>query len=186
MNRRSGLDDTGSGDCQRFTLPSGKTVDVAKLSLQFRSWAGSPLRDTYGNKAIIDVEGEPLFAELAILRMLERQGWQGVWVDTYRRKFRRSMPPCVDELPYSAKVLFDSIVSNNAGRQSGCWDVFAWKDAAFLFAESKRKGRDRIRASQTLWLEAAIAAGLPLSSFCMVEWELKEQTRSRTGNVHGT
>ncbi len=36
--------------------------------------AGPPLRNSYGNKAIVDADGEPLYAELAVLRLLQHLG----------------------------------------------------------------------------------------------------------------
>lgn len=157
---------------ETLTLPNGGIVHLNKIEMHFHAWTGVPIADAYGNKAVLDVDGEPLFAELAILRELEKKGWHGVWVDTYRQKFRRAMPPTMAELPASAMAVLNSIVSANAGRRSGCFDVFVWKDNEFLFAESKRKGRDRIRTSQLRWLQAALQTGLPITSFRIVEWEL--------------
>jgi hypothetical protein len=74
-------------------LPSGDSVSVPRCHCLFRLWQGKPIQDTYGGKAILEFDGEPVFAELAILGTLQRAGWDGVWVDTYRRKFRRSLPP---------------------------------------------------------------------------------------------
>jgi hypothetical protein len=36
------------------------------LFLKLTEWAGPPIANTYGNKAVVDWKGEPLFAELAI------------------------------------------------------------------------------------------------------------------------
>ena len=74
-------------------LPSGSSVDVLRCRYPFRPWKGKPIRDTYGGKAVLEFDGKPVFAELAILGTIQKAGWDGVWVDTYRRKFRRSLPP---------------------------------------------------------------------------------------------
>ncbi len=118
---------------------------VRKCSLALPAWQGPPLPDTYGEKPVVDLEGQPLFAELAILRCLERVGWQGVWVDTYRGVFRCGLPglSAPADLPPDRRALFDAIAQRNGGRR-GCWDVYVWYDGNVLFAEAKRRGRDRI------------------------------------------
>ncbi len=159
---------------QQVNLQSGRAVQVAKCLMRFRPWIGKPIRNTYGGKAVIDFGGEAVFAELAILRSLKNDGWDGVWVDSYRRKFRIDLPERADacDLPPKPKKLFDAIVTIK-GSRSGCWDVFAWRTNEFLFAESKRMRRDSMRLSQFQWLDAAIQVGLPLSSFLIVEWEFE-------------
>jgi len=42
-----------------------------------------------------------------------------------------------------------------------------------VFAESKLKEKDRIRASQRQWLQAALAVGIRLDAFPIVEWSLE-------------
>lgn len=67
---------------------------------------------------------------MQILRLLEGEGYEGVWVDTYRNKHRRGYwgEPPVAALPeYPAKNLKRILDHRRAGR-SGTWDVFAWRD----------------------------------------------------------
>src|ERR1700682_60404 len=73
---------------EHLVLPSGIAVAVPKATPQFLAWGGQPPGDTYGGKQILDFKGRPAFAELAILWALCEQGWEGVWIDTYRRAFR--------------------------------------------------------------------------------------------------
>lgn len=152
-------------------LPNGQTVQVAKKLQKLPLWRGSPISDTYGGKAVLDCDGEPLFAELTVLRSLEKEGWSGVWVDSFRRKFRQALPPSQCDLPAGPKALFDRIATFN-GTAQGCWDVFVWKPGEFIFAECKRCRRDRIRKSQLRWLEAALACGLTLDDFVIFEWDV--------------
>jgi hypothetical protein len=154
-----------------LTLPSGKSVAIPRCDYMFSPWRGTPILDTYGGKAVLDWNGKPVFAELAILGVLERAGWDGVWVDTYRRKFRRSMPPECCKLPSHAQELYDRICRANGGKASGCFDVFAWKDGDYLFVESKRKSKDSIQKTQKAWIVAALAAGIPLDSLLICEWD---------------
>lgn len=151
-------------------LSSGESVQIGKCYHQFKVWRGSPIADTYGGKAVLELDGEPVFAEIAILRLLQKAGWDGVWIDTYRRRFRQSLPPRSCVLPARAQDFLDKA---NAGRKwpPGSWDVFAWKNAEFLFVESKRKGKDAIRQSQIVWLGSALNSGIPLDWFVIFEWD---------------
>jgi len=54
---------------------------------------------------------------------------------------------------------------------SGCFDVFAWQDGDCLFVESKRKSKDSIQKTQKAWIVAARAAGIPLDSLLICEWD---------------
>src|SRR3989344_1915267 len=88
-----------------FSLPSGANVPIPKYFLEFKEWKGAPIPNTYNGKAVIDWHGEPVFAELAVLRLFQSHGWSGVWVDSYRRKYRVGLPDVVDpvELPETQK-----------------------------------------------------------------------------------
>lgn len=59
-------------------LPSGMEIYIPKARPTFKRWTGQFTGDTYGNKPILDVDGEPMFAELAILRLFQKDGWDGV------------------------------------------------------------------------------------------------------------
>lgn len=154
-----------------IVLPSGATVSVPVFFCQFNSWQRQSIEDTYGGKAVIDYNGEPLFAELVILRLLEKRGWNGVWVDTYGRRFRNSLPPSSCELPQHAANFFEKA---NSGRKwaAGCFDVFAWNEGQHLFVEAKRKGKDAIRVTQRQWLEVALNSGISVGSFLIFEWDV--------------
>lgn len=154
-------------------LPSGREVDVPKTRPTFkRWWVGEFAGDTYGNKPIVDVDGEALFAELAILRTYQKDGWEGVWVDTYRGKYRTSWVDDGVELPSHKKRLLQEVYAR-AGSRAGCFDVFCWNDDSVVFVESKRKRKDRIRATQLRWLEAAISSRVTLDSLLVVEWSFE-------------
>ena len=76
---------------EKIELATGKTVHVPKCKIFFHPWKGKPVKYTYGGKAVLRFRGKPLFAELVVLAMLKREGWNGVWVDSYRRKYRIGM-----------------------------------------------------------------------------------------------
>ena len=51
--------------------------------------------------------------------------------------------------------------------------MFAWAEDRVLFVEAKELAeswKDIVSDNQIIWLEAALQAGVPLSSFRLVEW----------------
>jgi len=129
------------------------------------------MEDSYGHKPVLDYNGQPLFAELNILRLLQASGWEGVWIDTYRKKFRQSWPHFCDLPPQ----VHDFLGKANQDRKwpRGCWDVLAWSGGEYLFVEAKRRSKDRIPRAQKEWLESALTAGLRLENFAVCEWEIE-------------
>lgn len=156
-----------------ISLSSGAQVSVQKYFLEFEEWKGASIPNTYNNKAVIDWSGEPVFAELAVLRLFHSHGWNGVWVDSYRRKFRIGLPDVVDpvDLPEQQARLIESL-REKTGRFGGCWDLFVWKGESVLFLELKRRKKDIIQNTQIEWLSAALKSRLTQENFAFVEWEL--------------
>lgn len=161
-------------DNEIFTLPSGGHTLVQKYLLQFKRWEGAPVPTDYNGKAVIDWNGEPVFAELAVLRLFQSHGWNGVWVDSYRRKYRVGLPDVAApiELPEAQNRVIESLRAKT-GKSGGCWDVLAWKNDKMLFLELKRSKKDRVQPSQMLWLETALGSGLSSRDFALVEWEIR-------------
>ena len=155
-------------------LLNNGVVRLPKATPQFSSWSGPILFDRYGGKAVLDFHGEALFAELVILRLFEAEGWSGVWVDSYRRCFRRNPLEKV-EVPKIRLRVFEQL-REAVGARGGCFDVFMWREDTMLFAEAKHNGRDKFRPTQIRWLEAALQIGLPIKSFLVVEWSLNNKT----------
>ena len=156
----------------RVLLPSGREVALPKTTPRFPKWQGEFPWSTYGGKPILDFRGEPLYAEFVILRLLEAEGWSGVWVNSvHRRSFpRRWTPSPIMILPPSNLLdLLDRIYARS-GKRSGAFDVLAWADESVLFAEAKHGGKDALRPSQKAWIEAALDEGVSLESLLVVEW----------------
>ena len=157
---------------EEMALLTEQVISIPKARLVFEPWRGEPLLDTYGGKQVIDSNGKPVFAELAILKILQDEGWEGAWIDTYHKKKwiaieqRGELPPDKNE--------FLEQIYRSAGARSGCFDVYCWRNEQILFAEAKRKGRDRIRETQRRWLTVALVSGVPVESFLIVEWNLAE------------
>lgn len=160
-------------DSETFSLHSGAQVSIQKYFIHFHPWIGAPIPDTYNGKAVINWDGEPVFAELAVLRLFQSHGWDGVWVDSYRRKYRIGLPGVVEpvDLPQKQQELIDSIRSKT-GRLGGCWDVLVWKNDQLLFIELKRVKKDNIRDAQVEWLASSLESGLTNGKFALVEWTL--------------
>jgi hypothetical protein len=59
---------------ENLHLPSGLDVQIPKAAPVFRLWSGEFTGDTYGNKSLLYVDGVPMFAELAILRLFQKDG----------------------------------------------------------------------------------------------------------------
>lgn len=156
---------------ETIVFPSNQVISIPKVNLYFNKWTGILFEDTFNKKPVLDYNGEAVFAELAILRIFQNEGWEGVWVDTYRKKYRIGHwgVNTNAELPAVKQLLLDNIYKIN-GNRSGCWDVFCWKEDKIIFAEAKRQSKDKIRTTQIKWLEAAFKSGLNQDSFLIVEW----------------
>jgi hypothetical protein len=160
---------------EKIKLPARWFVEIQKANPVFKPWTGETVGDTYGNKMVLNFYGKPEFAELGILRLMEHSGWEGVWVDTYRNKFRtRFWPKDAVQLPPKQAEIFNRI-REKAGSKDGCFDVFCWKGERFIFIEAKRRNKDRIQETQKRWLQAAnLKCGIPFTSFLIVEWSVPE------------
>lgn len=166
-----------------FTLKDGRSVHVPRATTALVKWTGEKLNNTFGGKPVVDVNGSPAFAELAIVDLLAKSGYSVRWAETYARGGK--IPAFLvhwEDRPYKEQIgkpiteqwVLDTllgIASLNEGSYSGCWDVVAWKNERLLFAESKRNGRDRIRPSQISWLDASLRYGLKPENFVIVQWD---------------
>lgn len=156
-------------DGELFSLSSGADISIQKYFLTFIPWKGAPIPNTYNNKPVIDWNGEPVFAELAVLRLFQSHGWEGIWVDSYRRKYRIGLPDVAEpvELPEKQKQLIESIKAKT-GRSGGCWDVLVWKGEEVLFIELKRSKKDKVQESQKKWFAKSIDLGLKQHNFAFI------------------
>jgi hypothetical protein len=184
---------------KRVELLSGNHVQITRFTPRLERWSerlhgpvpmktnkrGDLVRDDYNGKPFFWVEGEPKFAELAILRKFQRAGWEGVWVDTFKGKYRTDWPPPAGEIdalpgapdepgelptpgsPAERIDLFDfcyrKMMEQRGERyhRSGCPDIFVWKDDHYFFVESKNgmKNEDFTRP-QKQWMEAILEVGV--------------------------
>jgi hypothetical protein len=160
-------------EVQPKTLPSGREVHLLSWVIRFPSanppkLIGSDLPRTYTSKPLVQVGDEALFGELAILRYLEMDGWDGVWVDAFHSRggqtpFWQGMPDRVEPFDLSqiphAYELYCRILEIRQGRAGGFFDVLAWMGSRILFVEYKGKG-DRPNKNEAAWIDAALDAGV--------------------------
>lgn len=176
-----------------ISFPAGRVIsEVPAAFLRFPMWQGPPFVDDFGKKsgAMIELGGEHLFAELAVLRLLEKDGWEGRWVNTYGgggevwkfltrwddvpRAEQKTRPIQEDE---PRQLLARLAGFNKPRRYKGCWDVFAWRNGETAFVECKRtapKYTDVVSKEQEEWVRSALFLGDPrltLDSFCFVQWD---------------
>jgi hypothetical protein len=173
----------------RFPVQIGsEMVQVALSSPVFPKWPSTQPRptDTKGGKPLVDLDGEVTFAELALLTILMRDGWEGRWVDNYPlpptfrltywdQGFNKLSRAVADRgLPEPVKEIYDKIcIRAGDERGGGAWDVIAWRGDEILFLEAKRRSSgDKLRAEQRHWLQAALALKIPLDCFLFAEWIL--------------
>lgn len=163
----------------------GKECAVPKSHFFFRKWVGEPINNTFGGKSLLDVNGYASFAELAIVSLFQKAGWEARWVCTYghgkqnplfMKRWKddclKNQENCPIEDVWVQNLLNRVVVANN-NSFSGCWDVIAWRDDTIVFVESKRYKRDSIRQTQVQWLESGLNSGLSENNFLIVQWDLK-------------
>lgn len=115
----------------------GTTYTLPATSLKFKQWQGESIKNTFGGKPLVDYEGVPMFAELAIQRTAVKGGWNSRWIETYAMKgnlpyyftnwldvalTQQAVEPLND--PYQEELL-KKVALQNDNSFYGCWDVLA-------------------------------------------------------------
>lgn len=174
-------------------FPAGRVInDVPGVFVRFPMWRGQPFVDDFSRKsaAMIELNGEHLFAELAVLRLLQSDGWDGRWVNTYSGggevwkyltdwedvpRAEQKTRPISDSEP--RQLLARVAGFNKPRRYKGCWSVFAWRSSQVAFVECKRttsKSKDVVNKEQEEWLRSALFLGDPrmtVDAFCFLQWD---------------
>ena len=160
-----------------------KTVEIPKVVITFKLWKGIPIANTFGGKPLIDFDGTPMFAELAIMKLFKISGWQARWIETYGASakapfhFSNWIDGRLTEQPIdliqedNILTMLNGVSLLNKESYSGCWDVLGWLNEKVVFAESKRTKKDKFRSTQHAWLSAGMAYGLHTNNFLVVEWD---------------
>ena len=138
--------------------------------------------------AMVELNGEHLFAELAIQRLLEREGWEARWIHTsaggeitkYLTDWRDVPRPEQKSRPIQhdgARALLYAIADRSGNRYGGCWSVFAWRENSYAFFEAKRQGAkeaEQLKPAQAAWVRAALSLReqtMSARDFALVQWE---------------
>ena len=172
-------------------MPGRVVADVAGVFLRLPRWQGAPFVDDLGKKAaaMVELDGEHLMPELAVLRLLERDGGSGRWVNTtgaggevwkylthWEDVPRSEQRNRVLEEEEPRQVLA-GVARRAAKRYAGCWDVYAWRDGHFAFLQTKRgapNAKSEVGAAQVDWLHTALLFGdarITVDSFAVVHWD---------------
>jgi hypothetical protein len=159
-------------------VPASDGAGAPRLSLVFDTGDPAQLPPgtslAYSRKGLVDIDGTSLFAELAVVRLFRRAGWNADWWDGFGGGWVADGDldrGHLRELPSSpARSLVKRIVAGRGG-QSGCWDVVAWTDDLVAFAECKRRACDRLTKTQGRWLRACLDAEVAIDAFVVVEWD---------------
>jgi hypothetical protein len=160
---------------------NGKELAIPVIHLAFKKWQGKPIANTFGGKGLVEYEGEPMFAELAIQKLAAKGGWNSRWVETYgmgklpyyftnwgdTSLKEQLQDPIVDQEQIDNLAL---VAKHNNDSYSGCWDVLMWNEHRTVFVEAKLTNSDRFRATQDRWLTAGLKAGLQSADFVIVWW----------------
>ena len=162
---------------------NGQIVQIPKVIVEFTAWNGIPIENTFGNKPLINFNGKPMFAELAIMNIFIENSWNAKWIETYAKPkmnpiylsewidkpFKNQKNDSIDNK--LIQIVLNAIAKNNGDNFGGCWDVVAWKNDKIIFAESKRSKKDSIKTTQNKWLKSAFEIGLTEENFLIVEWK---------------
>lgn len=156
-----------------YTITNLAGNEVQTSYHTFEKWTGNPITDTYGGKAVLAFKDKPLFAELVALEIYKESGYDGVWVDTYRNKYRIGLPENSESviLPDEIKEKLQAIIEHNK-TSNGIWDLLLWNGEELKFVELKRKRKDAIRETQIKFLVSALAVGFSLHQFEILEWDI--------------
>jgi len=162
-------------ELRSVTLPVRGLAQLQALRIAFPRATPDRLPEgklprTYTSKPLVSFNGDAMFGELAIVRWLERDGWEAVWVDTFHGgKFWKAMPHKSSpvRLPPVAQATFDAIKRANGGKTSGSFDVMAWRGQDSAFFEYKGEA-DVSNRNEARWIEAALDAGILASQLRFV------------------
>ena len=155
----------------------GRPVEPERWTLRFPRAESLGEKDgvlaaTYTKKSMVVPFGEPLYGELAVLECLRRDGWTGVWVDTFHGALWRDMPERSSSIDLSLEPeafrVYAGIIAEQ-GKRGGFFDVFAWRDTQLLFVEYKGKG-DRSNANESSWIAAVIRFGISPSQLLIAAY----------------
>lgn len=163
-------------------LMDTQTISFNKLIFKLEKWTGISLKNTFGNKPQINYKNNSLFAEVAILKILQDNNFNAVWIETYAMKNKKpyyfndwidgKLTEQKSIILQDEKIvsILDSISIINE-TYAGCWDILCWKNEKIYFIDCKRKKKDFLRKTQIKWYQSALEFGLINDNFIIFEWD---------------
>jgi hypothetical protein len=119
---------------------------------------------------------------LAVAYHLRKDGWRGVWVNSYRRELRSEWFPApaartLAEIgaPAWAVEIFDRLRTPKGGTLGGFFDVFAWREPGEVRFDEVKVDQDRIKPTQIQFVKLALDLGHHPEQFTIIE--VPEQAR---------
>ncbi len=124
---------------------------------------------------VVNDNGSPDLVELMVARWLGRRAPYWAWFDRWwGKRWRQGLYEEPDAAPTSPPDwVADRLqpVIERRDTWDGVWDaVAAWPDGRIVFAEAKRRGKDRLGPGQHAFASAAKEILGPTVSFTVVEW----------------
>jgi hypothetical protein len=116
--------------CTPLRGGDGHPVEPERWTLRFPrdespGEKGGVLPATYTKKSLVIPFGEPLYGEISVLECLRRDGWSGVWVDTFHAAFWRYMPERSSSIDLSLKAeafrVYAGIIAEPPGGAHSCF-----------------------------------------------------------------
>jgi hypothetical protein len=161
-------------------LPS--TRRIVQLPVYIRAetpWTGTQARRSgpIPNKPLYTLDGQPIYPELLVVRLLERAGWGAAWRKTWNVvAYWRDVNETVE--PGAMALSIVQQVCRQAG-YDGSWDILAWRDRELRLLSSRAAGGQRVSAYMADWLDTALRMGLPLGCFAVVEHQVPKTRPAR-------
>lgn len=159
----------------------GEAPTIAHLYLELIDTGNRPRtgKGIWDIKPLVQaVDGQLEIGEIAVLRALEADGWEGVWVCTFGgpKFWRTSLIGEPSHLPEAASAMFDRICKEQGGKCGGFFDVMAWREDDFVFVEYKGKG-DNPNTNERKWISSALRAGIRDDQLVVVHGHVPKHLR---------
>jgi hypothetical protein len=170
--------DLTPGEDIEYSLPTGRRVGVHSYRADFHETREKPaigLDRAYSAHALVLVDKQAMFPEIALLGMFAQRGWQGAWVDASHRKYFDKMPNQSKgvSLGTHANLAVTRIAEYNDKSKAGCWDLILWTERSVQFVAVLAPG-ETLGEARTRWLAAALRSGFSANQFMVVEWDLRK------------
>lgn len=138
-----------------FLRVDEQQIILPKCQINFNKWKGVTIAHTFGGKPLIDVEGIPMFAEMAILKLFEKSGWETRWIETYARP--KSSPIYLNEwkddefknqihVPIENEKI-NELISRSLGRTGMVWRKYFIHRIKKIKERSNKKFANRLASS---------------------------------------